>query len=209
MILIILLIIILFLLIIFIILKKNTDKFKNNKDIIIFSSGPTLNEIQNYLHIFTPEFYNKYYIVGIKDSAIFLDELGIKVDYFLYNYAGYKKKYKTYKFKNNKNIKKYFGLPFSNNIFKNLIYNIVNFFKGYNNITDKKIYINTDFNEDNILMNCVTNNKKDCFKYKYNKNRKIINDGHIMCDQAIPLAIELECKKIYCLGWGYMRECNR
>ena len=96
----------LFLLLVYYIFKK--DKFKNTKykDTIIFTSGPSLNEIKNYLHIFTPDFYNKYNIVGIKDSAIFLDNLGIKVDYFLYSHAGYKNKYNTYKFKNSKVIKK-------------------------------------------------------------------------------------------------------
>ena len=177
--------------------KNKNNKNKKNKDIIIFSSGPSLNEIKNYLHIFTPEFYNKYYIVGIKDSAIFLDKLGIKVDYFIYSSAGYKHKYKTYKFKNSKNINKNFGLPYSENKFINAFYSIYNFFTTSN--VNKK-YINIDFDE-NIIMNCVMNNKKDCFTYKYNGIKKIINDGHIMCDQAIPLAIELNCKNIYCLGW--------
>ena len=42
--------------------SKNIDNMINynfKKDIIIFSSGPTLNEIKNYLHIFTPEFYRE------------------------------------------------------------------------------------------------------------------------------------------------------
>ena len=98
-------------------------------------------------------------------------------------------------------ILKQIGLNVSNNIFLNLKYSISNFFKIYNhnNYINKK-YIDTDFDED-IIMNCVINNKKDCFEYKYNGNKKVIKDGHIMCDQAIPLAIELECKNIYCLGW--------
>lgn len=196
MIFIILLIIILFLLLLYDIFKK--DKFKNTKykDTIIFTSGPSLNEIKNHLHIFTPKFYDKYNIVGIKDSAIFLDKLGIKVDYFLFSHAGYKKEYDTYKFKNSKVIKNC-GLLYSENSFINFFYSI------YNNIFLKncnKVYINTDFNN-NIIMNCVTNDNKNCFDTINKNSKKIIKDGHIVCDQGIPLAIKLKSKNIYCLGW--------
>ena len=202
MILIILLVIIIIILFFWLIFSKKdqfiNDKNKNkNKDTIIFSSGPTLNEIKNYLHIFTPEFYGKYNIVSIKDSAIYLDKLGIKVDYFLYSFAGYKNEYKKYNFKNNNKIVKNCGLLYSENLLINFFYSLYN--KIYLN-NCKKTYINTDF-DDNILMNCVMNDKKNCFNTKNKKSKKIIKDGHIVCDQGIPLAIKLKSKNIYCLGW--------
>lgn len=183
--------------------RKDSFKNKIKKDIIIFSSGPTLNEIKNYLHIFTPEFYNKFYIVGIKDSALFLDKLGVKVDYFLYSHAGYKTEYDEYIFKNSPNIIKNCSYLYSkNNKYLNIIFKIVNFFKmGYNNKHNIKYIDVPVIDRSDNIMNCVVKNKKKCFNYNINKGIAYYNDGHIMCDQAIPLGIELKCNNIYCLGW--------
>ena len=179
-------------------LLRDTFKVNNiNKDVIIFSAGPTLNEIKNYLHIFTPEFYKKYYIIGLKDAAIYLDKNGIKVDYFLYSHAGYKKKYDSYKFKNSKNVKKFCNLVYSNNIFINFFYKIYNFFTNKKCI---KSYVNID-NLNKNMMKCIMDDKPNCITYNKIKGKKVINDGHIILDMGIIKSIELKCKNIYCLGW--------
>lgn len=174
--------------------KDEFLELHKNKDVIIFSAGPTFNEIKKYLHMFTPEFYNKYCIFAIKDTAIELDKLGIKVDAFVFNTANYKYLYSTYKFKNSDKIFKIFtGI-----IYYNFIQDYFNkFFLYFNKYNVKKIETNVYLNFKDNSMKCIVDNKKNCLTIKNN----VIKKGHIMLENAIPYSILLNPSNIYILGW--------
>ena len=174
--------------------KDEFLELHKNKDVIIFSAGPTFNEIKKYLHMFTPEFYNKYCIFAIKDTAIELDKLGIKVDAFVFNTANYKYLYSTYKFKNSDNIYKLFN----NTIYNNFILDYFNkFFLYFNKYNVKKKEHDLIIDYKNNLMKCIIDNEKKCLTMKNNK----INIGHVILENAIPYCILLNASNIYTLGW--------
>lgn len=174
-------------------LENLYDLDNMNKKIIIFSSGPSLNKIEKYLHIFTKEFYNNYCIIAVKSSAIYLDKLGIKVDYFVYNFYNYKPEYSNYNFVNSPNIKRILSINVFNINYLFFMFNHGRYKYDYNIFLHNNIEL-TSFN-------CVNQDKYKCFDIINNKAR----NGHIIVENALYLAILLKSQYIYILGWDV---CN-
>jgi hypothetical protein len=195
--------IIIFLVVIITFKKKSTEKFetqelssysrfitdlqkykKKKKYILVFTGGPTLKEFKKE-HI-SKEIYDNAYIIAVKNSINFLDEIGITPDFCVSNFEGSAKRI------NIDILKKYKTV------------NIASTYDVSPKIPELKKYFNYIVKlfppKKKNLMELVINDMKD-LDFKNINNEIYTGWGHIMMELALPLCIFLETKNIITIGW--------
>ena len=163
-----------------VVFKKKKEHFSLNKDVLIFSSGPSLNYLEEYKYMFTDDFYKKYIIIVVKQAKFYFDKHNLKYDIFVHNFISSGKNVKIKKNINNNYISYCSYISKSDKILSE-------------NCNNKIKIITTD-----QQMDCISNNNKNCLEFKYNKE---IGIGHIMLELAIPAALKYKPNNIYILGW--------
>lgn len=159
--------------------KQTLDNYKKKKYILIFTSGPTLKEFKK--KDIPQHIWDNCYIICLKNSINYLDQINIKPDFLLTNFIG------AAETLDEKIIDKHKPL-----------------FIGLNYGKLEHLRKRTDFMVNlkitNNNLEYVKNNKNN-ISFK-NKNNKIYTGwGHIMMELAIPLCLELKPENIITVGW--------
>ena len=159
--------------------KQTLGNYKKKKNILIFTSGPTLKEFKK--EDVPKHIWDNCYIICLKNSINYLDEINIKPDFLVTNFIG------AAETLDEKIIDKHKPL-----------------FIGLNYGKLENLRKRTDFMvnlemKNNYLKNVKDNINDISFK---NKNNKIYTGwGHIMMELAIPLCLELKPENIITIGW--------
>ena len=167
--------------------KQMINKYKlKKKNILICSSGPTLNELKHFKKKFTKEFLNDCYVISVKSSINILSKLNIKCDFLVSNFTGSIKKLNYELLKtNNKPI--VIGGNYYNKNKKHKLKDYVDYY--------------VDIGPLGNTMKAVEQNKKKCLDFRYKNNNVETGWGHVMMELAIPLAVALQPENIITIGW--------
>lgn len=164
---------------------RDLEKYKKKKKyVLIFTSGPTLNEFKK--ENFSKEIYENSYIIAVKNSINFLDKIGIKPDFLISNFESSAKRINT------DLIRKYNTINIAITYkYEPKLENIKKHFKYLIKLIKPK---------KKNLMELVINNKKS-LDFENINNEIHTGWGHIMMELGIPLSIFLEAKEIITIGW--------
>lgn len=158
--------------------QEKLKKYPKKKYILIFTSGPTLNNFKK--RDIPDKIWEDCYVIAVKNSINYLDKIKVKPDFLVTNFVGAGK-----------------------NIDLKLVDKLKPFFIGlkYGDFKELEKRVNFTVNLDKrILMQNVKNNVND-IAFKNDNNKIVTGWGHIMMELAIPLALELKPNYIITVGW--------
>lgn len=168
--------------------KNMINSLEKKTNVFIFSSGPSLNELNNIINKIPNEIINDSYIIAVKGSINKLYELNIKCDFLVLNYIGNSSDINLDLKPKELASPKIIGVDFG----------------GMEKLREKTDYMITL--DGGNWMSDIVNNKISKINF-YEKDNKIYTHwGHTMTEVALPLAMELQPKNIYILGWDYCRD---
>ena len=173
---------------------NNIKKFKEfiskhkgkKKNILICSSGPSLNEINYFKKKFKKDFWDNCYVISVKSSMNILDKYNIKTDFLISNFSGsiHRLNYDLLE-KQNKPI-----VIGGNYYDKNKEHKLKKYVDYY-----------IDIGPLGNTMKNIEDNKPKCLDFRYKNNNVETGWGHVMMELAIPLAVALEPENIITIGW--------
>jgi hypothetical protein len=174
-------------------IKKTTYENYVNKsweNVLIFSAGPSLNELEYLKKYLTKEFLDNTYVICVKSAINEVYKQGIKVDCFVTNFEGSFKDIQA-------------DIVDSTNA--NIV--CVEYPKHTSEGThlDKKCntILNFSFknNKRENCMQCIIDDEDKCLELKYKNGKLYTKWGHTILEAAIPMAVKVRPKNIYILGW--------
>lgn len=167
--------------------KKCINKHKGKKkNILICSSGPSLNEIKYFKNKFTKEFWDDCYVISVKSSLNILDKHNIKNDFLISNFSGSINKL-NYDLLEKKNKPIVIGGNYHDKHKKHKLKKYVDHY--------------VDIGPLGNTMKNIENDKPKCLDFRYKNNNVETGWGHVMMELAVPLAVALEPTNIITIGW--------
>ena len=174
--------------------EKKINSFPRKKNILIFTSGPTLKKfkkehIPNYV-------WEDSYVIAIKSSINYLNSINIKPDILVSNFWG------SYVNTNKKLLQP--------DIIKIAI---MNQSVPENDKFKYSFDHYVDINPQRNIMKDIIENKVNSLKFSNINNKTYTGLGHIIMELAIPICVMLNPKNIITIGWdlgeGYWDEKNK
>jgi hypothetical protein len=159
--------------------KETLDIYKRKKYILLFTSGPTLNEFKK--GDIPQHVWDDCYIICLKNSINYIDKLNIKPDFLVTNFIGAAETLDEKLIDKHKPL--FIGLNY-----------------GKIERLEDKIDFMVNLNLKNNYMENVKNNIND-INFKNKDNKIYTGWGHIIMELAIPLCLELKPENIITIGW--------
>lgn len=174
--------------------EKKIKSFAQKKNILIFTSGPTLKKFKKQD---IPEYiWSDSYVIAVKSSINYLNSINIKPNILVSNFWG------SYGNTNKKLLK--------SDIVKVAI---MNQSVSENNKFKYSFDHYVDINSKRNIMKDIIDNKINSLKFKNINNKTYTGLGHIMMELAIPICVMLNPENIITIGWdlggGYWDDKNK
>lgn len=163
---------------------------KSKKNVLIFSAGPSLNELKNLKKYLTKEFLDNTYVICVKSAINEVYNQGIKVDCLVTNFVG-----------SFKDIKEDIINASSPHIACVEFDDKTSVGTYLENKCDYKLNLLTKNNKKVNCMECIIDDELNCLEFKSKNNKLYTKWGHIMMEAAIPVAVKMKPENIYILGW--------
>jgi len=161
------------------------EKKGKKKNVFIFSSGPSLNEIEEIKKKFSKEFWDDCYTISVKSAINVMSKHDIKTDFLVSNFSGTISKLDYNLLEKEKPI--VFGGNYYDKKKDHKLKKYVDYFIEIGRIGN--------------MMQCIEKDDENCIDFQFFEDNVNSGWGHVMMELAIPLAISLKPKNIYTLGW--------
>lgn len=168
------------------------ENYVNNSrnNVLIFSAGPSLNELKNLKKYLTKEFLDNTYVICVKSAINEVYKQGIKIDCLVTNFVGsFKDIQENIVDATNANIT---CVEFSDK---------TSVGTHLENKCNYRLNLLTKNNKTVNCMECIINDEPNCLEFELKNNEVYTKWGHIMMEAAIPVAVKMNPENIYILGW--------